>query len=1158
MTDFKTTEDKVRHFWDSQDIFAKSLAQRDGKARKHFVFFEGPPTANGMPHIGHFLTRVYKDLYGRYKTMTGHYVLRKAGWDTHGLPVELEVEKTLGFKNKKDIEAYGVAPFNKKAKESVWKYKGEWEAMTKRMGFWLDLKHPYVTYETPYIESVWSILKEVSKKKLLYQAHRVVPFCTRCGTSLSSHEVAQGYKSVTDTSLFIKFKLKDRAIKKFKLGKKAYILAWTTTPWTLPGNVALAVGKKIDYIIAAKDTQPGSADDGDQYIVAKDLAEKVLGAGYQVLGEVKGKDLVGLAYEPLFAVKALKSPKAYKVYDADFVTISDGTGVVHTAVMYGEDDYQLGTKAGLPKVHTVDEAGKFTGVSGELDGRWVKSKETEETILKALEEQGNLFATLPYEHEYPFCWRCHTPLLYYAKGSWFIKMSAVNKQLLKNNATVNWIPSHIGEGRFGQWIKEGKDWALSRERYWGTPLPVWQCDKKTCGEHLVVGSLDDLEKYRYTKKNTYYILRHGYTPRNLPGGKGVIINSKLDHDTYPLTDIGREQIQEVADKLKKLGGVDVIVASPFMRTKESAEIVGKTVKVKPIIDSRLSELDHGLICEGKAHSICIAPGTPHTFDTKYGDGETWAQVYERMSQVIRDLEAKHEGKTILIVSHGDPLWLLESFTRNLTPDQTVEQRLDFYLDQGELREIDLKNYPYNEEGQVDLHRPYVDQVILKCPKCKSKMHKLPELIDGWFDSGAMPYAQWHYPFENKSILKEQFPADFIVEGIDQTRGWFYTLLAVSTLLGKGTPYKNVMALGHTLDSKGKKMSKSIGNVIRPDELMDVAGIDATRWYFYTSNVPGEPMIVSIKDAQERLKGFIGTVQNCIRFYELYAQGAHPASSSDAKSLLDEWILSRLNGLIKEVTKCLEAYDPAPGARAIEKFVVEDFSNWWLRRSRRRDDALGMLRYLLLEVAKLIAPFVPYTAEDLYLRVGGQEALHKESVHLLDWSTADGKLVNADLEKSMERVRSIVTTGLAQRKDQQLKVRQPLAAVMVPGKSLESDLQNLIKDELNVKEVRYQSGEQAFDTAITPELRAEGYARELMRQIQDMRKEAGCDMKDRVYAQWYTDDHELSEAMLHWANSIKDDTVLSEFVKLKADDRPYDVQKETDLAPGKKIWLAIKK
>ncbi|OGN22573.1 MAG: hypothetical protein A2918_02315 [Candidatus Yanofskybacteria bacterium RIFCSPLOWO2_01_FULL_42_49] len=1211
MFNFKKVEQEALSFWKEDKIFEKSLSNR--KEEKSFVFFEGPPTANGLPHIGHFLTRVYKDLYGRYKTMRGFYVLRKAGWDTHGLPVEIEIEKELAFKNKKDIEKFGITEFNKKAKTSVWKYKAEWEEMTRRTGFWLDTDNPYSTYENKYIESLWAIIKKIWDRKLLYLAHRVVPFCTRCGTPLSSHEVAQGYKTVTDKAVTVKFLIsnseflnKSKNLKPNTLKPKTYILAWTTTPWTLPGNVALAVGPSIKYqVLSIKGKN-------ENYILAEGLAEKILNTKYEILNTVPGKELVGLKYEPLFNVKELKSENSYKIYDADFVSTSEGTGVVHTAVMYGEDDYNLGTKLGLPKFHTVDEQGRFVGVSKELDGRYVKDPETESLVIRELEIRNLMFKVENFEHDYPFCWRCNTPLIYYAKESWFIKMSAVNKQLLENNEKVNWLPEHIKEGRFGQWLKEGKDWAFSRERYWGTPLPVWRCQtgnnqesitnnqSRGCGNFLVVGSLEDLEKYRYKPKNEFYILRHGHSEKNGEGGN-EIISSRIESDKYHLTEDGKEQVKKAAKQLKKLGGVDMIISSPFLRTKETAQIIAGELGLSPEFEPALGEIQHGTLCEGKTHDFCVTNHMPDQgWEVKTADGENWKEVRKRMSGVLRELDLKHEGKRILIVSHGDPLWLLETFTLGLGPEETIAARDRFFPSQGELKKIDFKNWPHDDDGELDLHRPYIDRITLKCPKCKSQMFKIPDLIDVWFDSGAMPYAQWasqcrNCPFvefcpsfqrdrslrlndKSTSAAGRQFPADFIVEAIDQTRGWFYTLLAISTLLDKGAPYKNVMVLGHTLDEKGQKMSKSKGNYVPVMELMDKYGADVLRWYFLSSMSVGENKSVIPREIEDKQKGFFGTLDNCVRFWELYA--TEPTTNDQRlTTLLDRWILSKLNGLAGEVADNLDKYDPTPAARAIEKFVVEDLSNWWLRRSRKRKKALGLLRFVLLELDKIIAPFIPFVAEDIHKRLHKGHNMGTESVHLHDWPKSDKKLIDKELENEMDKVREIVTAGLALRKEKQIKVRQPLAKLVlgkletlnskletnskfkIQNSKPRKELLDLIRQELNVKEVVYdesQKEEMTLDLELSTALIHEGYARELMRQIQDMRKEAKYRLDDKVFCQWHSDDGGLSEAIRQFSDEIKKEVLLSEFKNSPHDDKAYDIEKETELVPGKKIWAGVRK
>lgn len=1186
--DFKKTESKILKFWEQNQIFKKSLEQRrSGNRRaKSFVFFEGPPTANGLPHIGHFLTRIYKDLYGRYKTMRGFFVLRRAGWDTHGLPVEIEVEKQLGFTNKKDIEKYGIAKFNRKARESVWKYKAEWEKMTERMGFWLDLAKPYITYEPNYIESVWWLIKKIADKKLLYRGYKVLPYCPRCGTALSSHEVAQGYKDITETSVYAKFKVKN-SHSLFSLSNSIYLLAWTTTPWTLPGNVALAVGEKISYVIFREKNQKND----DYFIVAKERLESLIGE-YEIVKEFKGKALVGLEYEPLFDVAILKSKTAYKVYPADFVTTSDGTGIVHTAVMYGEEDYKLGQVFDLPTHHTVNERGEFTADVKEFVGQNVKN--AEKGIIEYLEKNNLLFKKDPHLHTYPFCWRCNTALIYYAKDSWFIRMSALRAKLVKNNNQINWLPAHIKNGRFGEFIGEAKDWAFSRERYWGTPLPVWIC--KDCGQVKVIGSLDELDKNRYRPKNTYYLLRHGQSTKSIIAKDGIIA-SRLEHDKYGLTPKGEEEIKKVARELKKQGGVDLILSSPFLRTKNSANIISEYLGIEVKIDKRLKELDHGSLCEAQSHALCLVPGADVNFDVKRGDGESWRDVKNRVASLIGDLEKKYEDKRILLTTHGDPIWLIKGLAENLSEEKLIETHEKNYPKEGTLTKVEFENVPRNEEGNLDLHRPYVDEIILRCSQCTKKnadhntgqMKRVPELIDVWFDSGAMPYAQWHYPFENKKMIDggmataklgkaQQFPADFIVEAIDQTRGWFYTLLAIATAIGKKEPYKNVIVLGHVLDTNGQKMSKSKGNVVTPDEVIAQVGADAARWYFFTVSDAGDAKPFSMKDAEIRLRSFIGTIQNVLRFLEIYSAAVVPSGSPEPKNLFDTWFVLRLNNLINEVTHSLDKYDPTSAGRKIEDFVINDLSNWWLRRSRKRFQkpssneeliyVTSFLRFVLLQLAKILAPFTPFLAEDIHLKLHKQQKPGTISIHLHDWPQPERSEAHQtsfggkNLEEIMTEVRSFVTLGLAARKNKQLKVRQPLAVVTLKRKEkFDPSIEELIRDEINVKKVDYnseQTEEIILDENLTEELIREGFAREIVRQIQDMRKDAKYRLDEKIFGAWESDSSDVQAVVKKFGREIESDTLLKEFMSGHRADQKYNIEKDFKLAPNIKIWLGLRK
>ncbi len=1031
---FVEREREVRDFWKENRIFERSMEER--KNGPTYTFYDGPPTANGKPHIGHVLTRVIKDMIPRYRTMKGYYVPRKAGWDTHGLPVELEVEKLLGLDGKDQIEKYGLAPFIDKCKESVWKYKGMWEDFSETVGFWADMDDPYVTYHDDYIESEWWALNQIWNKKLLYKGFKIVPYCPRCGTPLSSHEVAQGYKAVKERSAVVRFKVK---------GEDAYFLAWTTTPWTLPSNLALCVNPEETYCKV-------KAGDGYTYYMAKALLDTVLGeVGYEVLESFVGTDLEYKEYEPLWQctaeAAAKQRKKAHYVTCDGYVTMSDGTGIVHIAPAFGEDDAKVGRKYDLPFVQFVDGKGDMTPETP-YAGLFVKN--ADKPILIDLEKAGLLFDAPKFEHDYPFCWSCDTPLIYYARESWFIKMTEVKDQLVACNKTVNWIPRSIGEGRFGMWLENIQDWAVSRNRYWGTPLPVWEC---SCGHQECVGS----------------------------------------------------------------------------------------------------------------------------------------------RQMLFDLSGDERAKT------------------------------------------------------VELHRPYIDEITLKCPECGGEMHRVPEVIDCWFDSGAMPFAQHHYPFENKELFEEQYPAAFISEAVDQTRGWFYTLMALGTLLFGKSPYENVIVLGLVLDEDGQKMSKSKGNAVDPFDALDKHGADAIRWYFYTNSAPWLPNRFYDKAVTEGQRKFMGTLWNTYAFYVLYANidSFDPTQYTldyETLGVMDKWLLSRLNTLIGKVDNHLENYRIVEAAAALDSFV-DEMSNWYVRRGRERYWAKGMeqdkinaylvLYEALVTVAKLAAPMIPFMAEQIYRNlVCSVDADAPISIHLCDYPEADASRINSELEVQMDEVLKIVVEGRAARNTANIKNRQPIGTMYVqaPG-ALDEACTAIVADELNVKKVEFVEDAEGFitysfkpnlrsvgpkygkqlglirnalasidgtaamaelkekgtldlgdgillleedllietaqkpgfvaetgngvtvvlDTNLSEELLEEGFVREVVSKVQTMRKEAGFEVMDHI-AFAYGTNEKIAQIVLDNAESIRTDTLTDE---LTAEPGEGFYVKEWNVN-GEKVTFGVKK
>ena len=1028
---FVEREKQVEKFWEDNQIFEKSMKVREGNPS--YVFYDGPPTANGKPHIGHVETRVIKDMIPRYRTMKGYQVPRKAGWDTHGLPVELEVEKKLGLDGKDQIEKYGVEPFIEQCKESVWKYEGMWEDFSHTVGFWADMKNPYVTYHNDYIESEWWALKEIWKKGLLYEGHKIVPYCPRCGTPLSSHEVAQGYKDVKERSAVVRFKVK---------GEDAYILAWTTTPWTLPSNVALCVNPDEDYV---KVTSKGYT-----YYMAAALVDTVLGEGAEVLEHYQGKDLEFKEYEPLFpyAEKRIGNKKAYYVVCDTYVTLTDGTGVVHIAPAFGEDDSKVGHRYDLPFVQLVNEKGEMTE---ETPWAGTFCKKADMAVLQALEDKDLLFDAPLFEHSYPPCWRCDTPLIYYARETWFIRMTAVKEDLIRNNNTINWIPESIGKGRFGDWLENVQDWGLSRNRYWGTPLPVWQCE---CGHQDCIGSIEEL--------------------------------------------------------------------------KEKAD---------------------------------------------------------------------------------------------------------------------------NCPDDIELHRPYIDAVTIKCPKCGKEMHRVPEVIDCWFDSGSMPFAQHHYPFENKETFEKQFPAQFISEAVDQTRGWFYSLLAISTLLFNKAPYENVIVLGLVQDENGQKMSKSKGNAVDPFDALQTYGADAIRWYFYTSSAPWLPSRFAGKTVVEGQRKFMGTLWNTYAFFVLYANidnfdATKYSLEYEKLAVMDKWLLSRLESTVKAVDDNLENYRIPEAAKALQSFV-DDMSNWYVRRSRERFWAKGMeqdkinaymtLYTALVTVAKAAAPMIPFMTEDIYQNlVKSIDASAPESIHLCDFPEVHENWIDPKMEEDMADLLEIVVMGRAARNTANIKNRQPIGTMYVKSEfQLSEFYKEIIEDELNVKEVVFKDdiadfisysfkpqmrtvgpkygkllnkiktvlseldGNKAMaelkstgelkldidgqeivlleedllidmaqmegyvsesdhtitvvlDTNLTPELIEEGFVRELVSKIQTMRKEAGFEVMDkiRVYAK---DNDKIVDIMKNHGDEIKSEVLAEDIVtgETKGYEKEWNINSE-------KVTMAVER
>lgn len=1114
-------EEKVLEFWQGSKIFEKSLEKDSPKGE--YVFFEGPPTANGRPGIHHLEARAFKDAVLRYKTMNGFLVKRKGGWDTHGLPVEIEVEKKLNLESKKEIEEYGIDKFNKECKKCVWTYTDLWYKFTNRIGFWVDQENPYVTYHNSFIESVWNVIKEADKQKLLYRDYKIVPWCPRCGTGLSSHELAQGYQDVKDITVYVKFKLTGVSCSQFfsritpevlcdtekTENTSLSILVWTTTPWTLPSNVALAVGEDIEYVLIKQN---------EEFLILAKSRLCILEGNFEIIKEIKGSDLLGLSYEPLYPYtkniiskeESEKLINAYKIHNASFVTTEDGTGVVHIAPMYGQDDFDLGNNVGLPKCHLVGLDGKFLEGTDFLNNRFVRDEDVAIDIIKDLAGKNLLYKKEKYEHTYPHCWRCKTALIYYARDSWYIKMSALRDKMVKENENINWEPSYIKEGRFGEWLKDIKDWAISRERYWGTPLPAWTCNE--CKKIHVLGSVSDIKNKSPKSGNQYFFMRHGESENNVLD----TISCSLD-SVYGLTEKGVEQIKQSSESLKDKN-IDLIFSSPLKRTKETANIVASVLGKKEeeiVFDERLREMMI-LSRDGETWTKYHEdfPNNEENFDHHEEGDESFYMLKKRVMDFLDDIESKYKNKNILIVTHGGLAWLAGVGSLGLEIKDIVSKiGKDEFFKNGEVRKVDYIRFPHNENYELDLHRPYVDNINLVCGDikddgkiCEGKLERTKEVMDVWLDSGSMPFAQSHYPFSTKDI---SYPADFISEGIDQTRGWFYTLHAVGNIMGKGMAFKNVICLGLVLDANGKKMSKSLGNGVDPWVMIDKYGVDTLRLWMYSVNQPGEPKNFDEKTVSELNNKFFNLLYNVWAFYELYRDEKFELQEvPESKNVLDKWILSKLFVLSEDVTQSMESYKLLEPVRSIKSFI-DDLSTWYLRRSRDRIkegdiEAKQTLYFVFKTLSKMIAPFAPFAAEDLWLKT--RKETDQESVHLVSWPSLKiseiyfGKCQAEEVLNNMKETREVVTLGLQARQKAGIAVRQPLASVLVKKHNLKDEYVSILKDELNVKDVFFEDSselEVVLDTNITEELKKEGNFRELVRAIQDIRKQKGLNPSDQV-------------------------------------------------------------
>ena len=1092
----KTVSEKEQEtlaFWEENKIFEKSIqTPASEQPRGDFSFYDGPPFATGLPHYGHILAGTIKDAIPRYQTMKGNSVRRIWGWDCHGLPVENLVEKKLGLKSKKDIEEFGVGKFNKDASDSVLQYEEEWKKVIPRLGRWADMDKPYKTMDATYTESIWWAWKSLYEKKLAYEGSKMMHICPRCETPLAQSEVGLEYHDITDLSVTAKFELVDEP--------STFILAWTTTPWTLPGNVALALKQDATYVKVSIEGMEG------KYILAQErVAETLKEMKFEVEETFEGSTLVGKSYKPVFPyfenTEIEHKENIWKIWHADFITLDTGTGIAHEAPAFGAEDMELAKANNIPVIKHIKMDGTFIPLVTDFAGMKVKvagdTQSADIEIIKWLAHHGVLFEKHKIIHSYPLCWRCKTPLLNYATSSWFVDVPKIKEKLITENQKIVWVPEHTRDGRFGKWLEGAREWAVSRTRYWGAPLPVWKNEE---GEVVIIGSLKELaEKNKQKPKNSYYLMRHGEAISN----EKAIFETKGDPNNH-LTEKGRKQVMETLSAIKALE-IDMIIASPFARAQETAAIVSSFLEVPVITEERIHEYHMGAF-DGKP-AIEYVHYYKHTyveFDTRPEGGETHREMMNRSMSALMDFEKRYEGKKILIVTHGGPARMMFAGGELLTQEEVVEDEkaviTTLYLGNAEIRKLHLKLVPRDETGAVNLHRPYIDEIELEI---QGKTYKrIPDVFDCWFESGSMPFASVHYPFENKKIFDKNYPADFIAEGMDQTRGWFYSLINLGVALFDKAPYKHVIVNGLVLASSGIKLSKSERNYTDPMELVEKYGSDAMRYSLLSSPVvKGENLQFDDENISDVYKKLISRLENVVSLYEMNKpEGVIPKDTS--KDVLDMWMIARINELVALSTKGYENYMLDDATRGIAD-IIDDISVWYTRRSRDRlkgdvgdnaqVEAYETLTYVLLTLTKVMAPAMPFISERIYKQVGGT----KESVHLESWPEL--KYVDENCIKEMKEVREAVSLGLMKRTEAKINVKQPLGLISFK-KEITSNYFDLIKDELNVKEVAIhekQEEDVALDTTITEQLQKEGDIRKLIRAVQEMRKEKGLVQSDEI-------------------------------------------------------------